>query len=68
MGKSLRFAIDYRYANAGRMADSSKQSQKFKDAAHELDCDPDERRWEKRLRKVANQKTRPESSPDSSQK
>lgn len=33
------------------------QSDKFKDAAQELDCDPDEKRWEERLRKVAKQRS-----------
>ena len=32
------------------------QSDKFKDAARELDADEDEARWEKRLKKVAKAK------------
>lgn len=32
------------------------QSDKFKDAARELGADEDEKRWEKRLRKVAKPK------------
>lgn len=32
------------------------QSDKFKDAARELECDEDEKRWEERLRKVAKQR------------
>jgi hypothetical protein len=32
------------------------QSEKFKAAARELDCDEDEARWDERLRKVARQK------------
>lgn len=32
------------------------QSDKFKEAAKGLDADEDEKRWEKRLQKVAKQK------------
>ncbi|WP_374599199.1 hypothetical protein [Sphingosinicella sp.] len=32
------------------------QSDKFKEAARELECDEDEKAWEDRLRKVASQK------------
>jgi hypothetical protein len=32
------------------------QSDKFKDAAKEHGCDPDEKHWEERLKKVAKQK------------
>lgn len=32
------------------------QSDKFKEAAEEHGCDPDEKRWEERLKKVAKQK------------
>ncbi len=32
------------------------QSDKFKDAAREIDVDENEKRWEERLRKVAKQK------------
>jgi hypothetical protein len=32
------------------------QSEKFKQAARELECDPDEARWEDKLRKVAKPK------------
>lgn len=35
------------------MADPKTQSDKFKDAARELGADEDEKRWEKRLKKVA---------------
>lgn len=44
------------------MAKPSAQSDKFKDAAREAECDEDEKRWEERLRKVAKQK--PEKSGD----
>lgn len=38
------------------MANEQKpQSDKFKDAARELEADEDEKRWEERLRKVAKQ-------------
>lgn len=32
------------------------QSEKFKNAARELECDEDESRWDERLRKVAKPK------------
>lgn len=32
------------------------QSEKFKDAAREAECDEDEARWEEKLRKVAKAK------------
>jgi hypothetical protein len=34
----------------------SSQSDKFKEAARELECDPNEARWEERLKRVAKQK------------
>lgn len=37
------------------------QSDKFKDAARKHECDPDEKRWEERLKKVA--KAKPSSQP-----
>jgi hypothetical protein len=38
------------------MDDKKPQSEKFKDAAKEAGCDPDEARWAERLRKVAKVK------------
>lgn len=38
------------------MTDEKKQSDKFKDAAREVECDENEKRWEKRLKKVAKQR------------
>lgn len=38
------------------MSDKRTQSDKFKDAARELEADEDEKRWEERLKKVAKQK------------
>ena len=38
----------------------SSQLDKFKQAARDLECDPDEKRWEDRLRKVAAHKPAPE--------
>lgn len=38
------------------MANEKPQSDKFKDAAKEADCDPDEARWTERLKKVAKPK------------
>lgn len=40
---------------------AQSQSDKFKQAARELECDPDEKAWDERLRKVAKQK--PETKP-----
>ena len=42
------------------MADPLSQSDKFKAAARELECDEDEARWDERLRKVAKGKPEPE--------
>ena len=42
------------------MADDKSQSDKFKKAARELECDEDEARWDERLRKVVRQKPAPE--------
>lgn len=36
------------------------QSEKFKQAARDLECYPDETRWEDKLRKVVKQKPLPE--------
>jgi hypothetical protein len=36
------------------------QSERFIQAARNLDCDEDEARWDERLRKVAGHKTAPE--------
>jgi hypothetical protein len=36
--------------------DELSQSDKFKQAARDLECDPDEARWEDKLRKVVKQK------------
>jgi hypothetical protein len=32
---------------------TKSQSDKFKEAARELECDEDEKRWDERLKKVA---------------
>lgn len=40
------------------------QSDKFKEAARELECDEDESRWDERLRKVAEQKLEEKKSAD----
>ncbi len=42
------------------MDEQKTQSEKFKQAARDLDCDEDEVRWDERLRKVAGQKPAPE--------
>lgn len=45
------------------MTAKQSQSDKFKQAARELECDEDESRWEERLKKVA--KAKPDKSePD----
>ena len=36
--------------------DKTTQSDKFKDAAREAECDEDETRWKERLKKVAKPK------------
>ncbi len=41
------------------MTPEKPQSEKFKDAARELEADEDEARWEERLRKVAKAKPEP---------
>ena len=38
------------------------QVEKFKQAARDLDCDPDESKWEDKLRKVVKQKPVPEKA------
>ena len=42
--------------------DALSQSDEFKQAARDLECDPDEKAWDERLRKVAGQK--PAGRPD----
>ena len=44
--------------------DKQTQADKFKQAARDLECDPDEKLWEDKLRKVVKQKPVPEK-PDS---
>lgn len=38
------------------MVEKQSQSEKFKQAARDLECDPDEARWEDKLRKVVKPK------------
>jgi hypothetical protein len=38
------------------MTEKQSQTDKFKQAARELECDEDEARWDERLKKVAKQK------------
>ncbi|MGY4398082.1 hypothetical protein ACVWZA_003284 [Sphingomonas sp. UYAg733] len=42
--------------------DDQNQSEKFKQAARELECDEDEGRWDANLKKIAKQKPEPETS------
>ena len=44
------------------MVEKQSQSEKFKEAARDLECDPDEARWEDKLRKVVKQKSAPEKT------
>jgi hypothetical protein len=39
------------------LTDKKPQSDKFKEAARELEADEDEKRWEERLKKVAKAKS-----------
>jgi hypothetical protein len=56
MGKSTPFSIDFAYGNGRPMPKPSNQSDKFKQAARELEADQDEARWGERLRKIAKAK------------
>ena len=38
------------------MTDPKSQADKFKQAARDLECDPDEAKWEDKLRKVVKPK------------
>lgn len=40
------------------------QSDKFKEAARELECDEDEKAWEDRLRRIAKRKPEKEKPAD----
>lgn len=42
------------------MPDKQTQSDKFKQAARALECDPNEAKWENMLRKVVKQRASPE--------
>lgn len=46
------------------MSERQSQSEKFKQAACELECDPDEANWEDKLRKVVKQKPAPDKPND----
>lgn len=41
------------------MSKDKSQTDKFKDAARESECDEDEKLWEERLKKIAAQKPEP---------
>lgn len=43
-----------------KLTDKQKQSDKFKQAARDLECDPDEARWEDKLRKVVKPMPKPD--------
>lgn len=38
------------------MTEQKSQSDKFKDAARDLDCDTDEKRWDAKLKQVVKRK------------
>ena len=42
------------------MTNKPSQSERFKQAARQLECDEDEARWDERLKKVAKGKPEPE--------
>jgi len=47
------------------MSDNKTQSDKFKEAARELECDEDEAHWDEGLRKVAKARQKPtDDMPD----
>lgn len=46
------------------MTNKKSQSDKFKDAARELEADEDEKRWEERLKKVAKVRPPPKEDRD----
>ena len=43
-------------AAARKRPSPDEQSERFKQAARDLDCDEDEARWDERLRKVVKQR------------
>jgi hypothetical protein len=43
------------------MTQNKSQSDKFKQAARDLEFDPDEARWEDKLRKIVKQKDAPKN-------
>jgi hypothetical protein len=45
-----------------KLLEKQTQSDKFKQAARALECDPDEAKWEDKLRKVVKQKPITEKS------
>lgn len=45
------------------MESDQSQSEKFKQAARELECDPDEARWDKTVAKIVKSKPPPEDKP-----
>lgn len=47
-------------AAARKRPSPDDQSERFKQAARELECDEDEGRWDERLRKVAGHKPTPD--------
>ena len=60
MGKSTRFAVDFKYATVPIMSNHNNQSERFAEAARAAECDPDEARWDKQLKAVVRHKPVPE--------
>lgn len=52
---STEYSVCYR-ERVDIVTDKRSQSDKFKEAARELEADEDEKRWEERLKKIARQK------------
>ena len=46
------------------LPNKTSQSDKFKEAARDAECDEDEARWEERLRKVAKHKPAEPEKPE----
>jgi hypothetical protein len=46
------------------MANDQSQSDRFREAARELECDEDEARWDERLKKIAKPPPGDKGKPD----
>jgi hypothetical protein len=50
-------------AKTKKMPKADSQSERFKQAARELECDEDEARWDERLKKIAKANSKSEEKP-----